>query len=143
MWKKTIIILFLISSSCFAGQIDSTFVLSDTAYIEDSYITSGSGFTNFLGNNQFYFGRTNVAYHTWIRFLSLPDAIWTVDSAYIRIYWENAYFYNTAGDSAGCILPGENKIKGRVINSTKYELIIIEKILEAIKKGEKVTLEIV
>lgn len=50
---------------------------------------------------------------------------------------------NTASDSAGCILPGENKVKGMVINSTKYELIIIEKILAAIKRGESITLEIV
>lgn len=29
---------------------------------------------------------------------------------------------NTAEDTAGCILVGENKIKGKVINSTPYEL---------------------
>ena len=29
---------------------------------------------------------------------------------------------NTASDSAGCILVGENKVVGKVINSTKYEL---------------------
>ena len=28
---------------------------------------------------------------------------------------------NTAHDSHGCIIPGENKIKGGVINSTQYE----------------------
>ena len=33
---------------------------------------------------------------------------------------------NTASDSHGCLLPGENKEKGKVINSTKYEMIIIE-----------------
>lgn len=28
---------------------------------------------------------------------------------------------NTAGDTSGCILVGENKVKGMVINSTPYE----------------------
>lgn len=50
---------------------------------------------------------------------------------------------NTAGDSAGCILPGENKKKGQVIKSTKWEMAIIEKILTAIKANEYVMLEIV
>ena len=29
---------------------------------------------------------------------------------------------NTAKDTRGCILVGENKVKGKVINSTKYEV---------------------
>ena len=50
---------------------------------------------------------------------------------------------NTAGDSHGCILPGENKQKGRVTKSTKYEMLIIERMLKAIKNGEEITIEIV
>lgn len=50
---------------------------------------------------------------------------------------------NTAKDSAGCLIVGENKIKGGVINSTKYELELVELIDAAIKKGEKVTIEII
>jgi hypothetical protein len=50
---------------------------------------------------------------------------------------------NTAGDSHGCILPGENKVKGKVIHSTKWEGEITVMILEAIRRGEKITLEIV
>ena len=50
---------------------------------------------------------------------------------------------NTAGDSHGCILPGENKVKGRVINSTKYELEIVERMRKAIEAGEELTIEIV
>lgn len=49
---------------------------------------------------------------------------------------------NTAEDSSGCILPGENKEVGRVIHSTKYEMLIIEKIMEAIKRGEEITIDI-
>ena len=49
---------------------------------------------------------------------------------------------NTAGDTAGCILPGENKEKGKVINSTKYEMEIVERVLKAIILGQEVTIEI-
>ena len=49
---------------------------------------------------------------------------------------------NTAKDSAGCIIPGENTDPGRVINSTKYELIIVEKMLEAIRYGEQILIKI-
>jgi len=49
---------------------------------------------------------------------------------------------NTAKDSAGCILPGENKEKGKVRNSTKYELLIIERMLLAIRNNEDITIEV-
>lgn len=45
---------------------------------------------------------------------------------------------NTSKDSSGCIIVGENKIKGTVINSTKYEIDITKKIKEAIANGENV-----
>lgn len=35
---------------------------------------------------------------------------------------------NTAKDTHGCILLGENKVKGKVINSTKYEVALMEKL---------------
>ncbi len=50
---------------------------------------------------------------------------------------------NTAKDSAGCILVGENKIKGQVINSTQYENELVKRLKAAIKKGEEVEIEIV
>ena len=50
---------------------------------------------------------------------------------------------NTAKDSAGCILVGENKVVGKVLNSTIYEKELVKMIKEAIAKGEKVTIEIV
>lgn len=46
---------------------------------------------------------------------------------------------NTAKDSAGCILVGENKEKGKVLNSTKYEL----ELVEILKKHTEITIEIV
>lgn len=38
---------------------------------------------------------------------------------------------NTAQDSAGCLIVGENTSKGRVTNSTKYELQITEMVKKA------------
>ena len=45
---------------------------------------------------------------------------------------------NTADDSSGCILVGENKIKGKVINSTKYEIELVKKL----KEVNDVTIEV-
>ena len=50
---------------------------------------------------------------------------------------------NTDEDSEGCLLPGENKIKGGVINSTEWEMKIIELMLLATKNGERIFWEII
>lgn len=50
---------------------------------------------------------------------------------------------NTAKDSAGCILVGENKAVGKVLNSTPYEERLVKMMKEAIARGEEVTIEIV
>ena len=50
---------------------------------------------------------------------------------------------NTPEDTAGCILVGENKAKGRVINSTPYELRLTEMIERAQSAGETITIEII
>ena len=50
---------------------------------------------------------------------------------------------NTVKDTRGCLLPGENKIKGEVINSRKYEDQLVILITKAIEAGEKVWIEIV
>lgn len=49
---------------------------------------------------------------------------------------------NTASDSSGCLLCGENKVVGKVINSTKYELKLTEVLTEATSK-EKVFITII
>lgn len=46
---------------------------------------------------------------------------------------------NTAKDSAGCLIVGENKEVGKVINSTKYEV----ELTEILKREDFVTIEIV
>lgn len=50
---------------------------------------------------------------------------------------------NTAKDSAGCILVGENKAVGKVLNSTPYEERLVKMMKEAIARGEEITIEIV
>lgn len=49
---------------------------------------------------------------------------------------------NTAADTSGCILVGENKVVGKVINSTGYELMLTDTIKSAIERGETVTITI-
>lgn len=50
---------------------------------------------------------------------------------------------NTAEDSAGCILVGENKVKGKVINSTPYEKELVQILKEAQDRKEPITIKIV
>lgn len=50
---------------------------------------------------------------------------------------------NTPQDTLGCILVGENKVKGKVINSTPYEIEITKKLKEAQIKGETNTIEVI
>ena len=45
---------------------------------------------------------------------------------------------NTADDTSGCILVGENKEVGKVLNSTKYELILVE----LLKNEKNITIDI-
>lgn len=50
---------------------------------------------------------------------------------------------NTNKDTSGCILVGENKAVGKVLNSTYYENKIVEVLSKVIAKGEFVTIEII
>ncbi|MDR1091333.1 MAG: DUF5675 family protein [Prevotella sp.] len=45
---------------------------------------------------------------------------------------------NTENDSSGCIIVGENKVVGKVINSTGYEL----KLVELLKNAKDITIEV-
>jgi hypothetical protein len=49
---------------------------------------------------------------------------------------------NTASDTAGCILVGENKVKGKVINSTPYEQKLVSILKEIQNKGEEIWITI-
>lgn len=50
---------------------------------------------------------------------------------------------NTAEDSAGCILVGENKEAGKVVNSTPYEEKIVALCKAAQSRGETIEIEVV
>lgn len=50
---------------------------------------------------------------------------------------------NTAADSAGCILVGENKVVGKVINSTATFTRLYDVLKQASDRGENITIEIV
>lgn len=47
---------------------------------------------------------------------------------------------NTAADTAGCILPGENRVVGKVLNSTYWEKRITDHLLAAQGRGERIEL---
>lgn len=49
---------------------------------------------------------------------------------------------NTAKDSAGCIIVGENKVVGKVINSTPYETKLVKLLTEAQNRNEPITIKI-
>lgn len=49
---------------------------------------------------------------------------------------------NTAKDSAGCIIVGENKVVGKVINSTPYETQLVRLLTEAQNRKEPITIKI-
>lgn len=49
---------------------------------------------------------------------------------------------NKAGDSSGCILVGENKVKGQVINSTVTFKKLYSKLKDAYEKGDDIIIEI-
>lgn len=49
---------------------------------------------------------------------------------------------NTPSDISGCILPGENKVKGKVLNSTQYERKLVELMLAAQSRLENIIIDI-
>jgi hypothetical protein len=49
---------------------------------------------------------------------------------------------NVPADTLGCILVGENKIKGKVINSTPYEEKLVQMMKAAKGRGETISITI-
>lgn len=49
---------------------------------------------------------------------------------------------NTAEDTAGCILLGENREPGKVVNSGHYEIMLTQQLKEAQANGEEIWIEI-
>lgn len=49
---------------------------------------------------------------------------------------------NSDRETSGCLLVGENKIVGKVINSTKYETKLVSILTERQNKGEAIEIEV-
>ena len=49
---------------------------------------------------------------------------------------------NTPNDTSGCILVGENKVKGKVINSTKYETLLTSILKSNLQQGRKAAITV-
>jgi hypothetical protein len=49
---------------------------------------------------------------------------------------------NSPDDTQGCILVGENKERGKVINSRAWENVLVKKLREAIDRGQKIFITI-
>ena len=123
-------------------------------YIDERYICdtiedkvrdfNKDGDLNDPGEQKVY-GRTAIPYGTYAmdlnmspKFTRLLPLIMNVPHfTGIRIHRGNS-----AEDSAGCILPGENKIKGRVIHSTEYEVLIVKEMMKAIRYGRTISITI-
>lgn len=50
--------------------------------------------------------------------------------------------YSVKNDTAGCVLVGENKAVGKVLNSTYWEKRITEMLLDAQDKGEDIKITV-
>lgn len=91
------------------------------------------------------YGRTAIPYGTY-------DVVLNVSSRFGRElprlldvpHFEGILIHrgNTPEDTAGCILVGENRVKGQVINSTPYEINLVGRMKRAIAAGEKITITI-
>jgi hypothetical protein len=49
---------------------------------------------------------------------------------------------NAKNDTSGCILVGENKVKGKIVNSTVYEKKLVEILTKAQERGEEMKITV-
>ena len=92
------------------------------------------------------FGETAIPYGKYIMDLTMSPKFKRLLPIVIGVkHFTGIRFHRgrIAQHSHGCILPGENKKKGQVLYSEKYEMLIISKMLSAIRDGEEITLEII
>lgn len=97
-----------------------------------------NGETKVYGESAIPYGRYKVIVNMSARFKrELPLLLGVPHFEGIRIHRGN-----TDKDSSGCVLLGENKVKGKVINSTPYEQKLVSILKEVQDKGEDIWITI-
>ena len=102
------------------------------------------GDLNDIGENKVY-GETSIPYGTYEIEVRYSPKFKRELPALLNVpHFEGILIHrgNTNKDTLGCILVGENTIKGKVVNSTPYEIKLTTLIKEAKVKKEKVLIEI-
>lgn len=102
--------------------------------LEDKYRGNELSKTKIAGQTAIPTGRYQVTLNVSPKFKRLLPRLLSVP------FFEGILIHrgNTDKDSAGCILVGENKEIGKVINSTIYE----NKLIEILKKDSDITISI-
>ena len=102
------------------------------------------GDLNDIGENKVY-GETSIPYGTYEIEVRYSPKFKRELPALLNVpHFEGIMIHrgNTNKDTLGCILVGENTIKGKVVNSTPFEIKLTTLIKEAKVKKEKVLIEI-
>lgn len=99
----------------------------------------------FDGNEKKVYGESAIPYGRYEVCLNISPKFKRLLPRLINVpHFEGILIHrgNSPKDTAGCILVGENKKKGMVLNSTKYEEELVKKIQVALDKGEKIYISV-